>query len=125
MMPLNRNLLFNHPEQIIGVLHYGLPTDDVKLRLVPYHYKGNISGSYFFYTWFLTSAILLFLCFGADFSVISLTEYIAVAAMPLRILHLFCIRVWDYPNKLNGHGPAGAGFGRFSGVWPHSLWMSF
>lgn len=41
MMPLNRNLLFNHPEQIIGVLHYGLPTDDVKLRLVPYHYKGN------------------------------------------------------------------------------------
>jgi len=41
MMPLNRNLLFNHPEQIIGVLHYGLPTDDVKLRLVPYHYKGK------------------------------------------------------------------------------------
>ncbi len=42
MMPLNRNLLFNHPEQIIGVLHYGLPTDDVKLRLVPYHYKGKV-----------------------------------------------------------------------------------
>ena len=41
--------------------------------------------------------------------------------MPLRILPLFCIRVWDYPNKQNGHGPAGAGFGRFSGVWPHSL----
>ena len=31
------------------------------------------------------------------------------------------IRVWDYPNKQNGHGPAGAGFGRFPGVWPHSL----
>lgn len=44
MMPLNRNLLFNHPEQIIGVLHYGLPTDDVKLRLVPYHYKGKVYG---------------------------------------------------------------------------------
>ena len=27
--------------------------------------------------------------------------------MPLRILPLFCIRVWDYPNKQNGHGPAG------------------
>lgn len=48
MMPLNRNLLFNHPEQIIGVLHYGLPTDDVKLRLVPYHYKGNDSRGFHF-----------------------------------------------------------------------------
>jgi len=44
-----------------------------------------------------------------------------VAAIPLRILPLFCIRVWDYPNKQNGHGPAGAKLGRFSGVWPHSL----
>ena len=51
--------------------------------------------------------MLLFLYVGADFSLIGLTEYIAVAAMPLRILPLFCIRVWDYPNKQNGHGPAG------------------
>ena len=48
MMPLNRNLLFNHPEQIIGVLHYGLPTDDVKLRLVPYHYKGKDFKAFIF-----------------------------------------------------------------------------
>lgn len=29
--------IINHFEQIVGVMHYGLPTDDVKLRLVPYH----------------------------------------------------------------------------------------
>ena len=69
----------------------------------------------------LTSAMLLFLYVGADFSLIGLTEYIAVAVMPLRMLPPFCIRVWDYPNKQNGHGPEEAGFGRLSEVWPHFL----
>lgn len=75
----------------------------------------NTSGSYFFYACPLTSAILLFLCYGADFSIISLTEYIAVSAMPMRVLHSFCIRVWDYPNKRKrtrpGRGRGGPFFG--------------
>lgn len=41
------------------------------------------------------------------FFLIGLTEYIAVAAMPLRLLPPFYIGVWDYPNKQNGHGLAG------------------
>ena len=60
MMPLNRNLLFNHPEQIIGVLHYGLPTDDVKLRLVPYHYKGKALKDFSF----VKSTVTFLIIFG-------------------------------------------------------------
>ena len=44
-------------------------------------------------------------------------------AVFIKPLHL--IRVWDYPNKQNGHGLTGAGFGRFLGVWPHSLRLRF
>lgn len=70
---------------------------------------------------------LLFLCLTPDFchslvsvlwsrfSIISLTEYIAVAVMPVRVLPPFCIRVWDYPNKRKrtrpGRGRGGPFFG--------------
>ena len=70
--------------------------------------------------------MLLFLYVGADFSLIGLTEYIAVAAMPLRILPLFCIRVWDYPNSKTDtarQGPNLAVF-RECGHTPYACYIS-
>ena len=49
----------------------------------------------------------MFLYVGVDFSLIGLTEYIVVAVMLLRVLPPLAIRVWNYPNKQNGHSPAG------------------